>query len=294
MAPPRRFSSRVKARKAALKNKSKKERTKNKRNSTITYLNNKALSSIPVSRKRKTGLQSTVGTSTIMGVVDPESNINGSIEILDNDPCDCMFVKVNPTQNVDNFFILQLIESAVDDSYIVYSRWGRTGMIGQGLVQQFDNYEGAVNVFKKKFKDKTGLDWENRNGPSIKGGKYRIIKQNFIEKQWGYNSAKWKYWVDDGIDGKPTGWYDYDDVGSRHLEQLFQENMMNPRLTNRLVNSGGWTYLVDLSQMKQINMEHPNRKSRHIRRFTKGFVDYYGPPVFRTPKNWPLHPIGTI
>ena len=73
--------------------------------------------------------------------------------------------------------------------------------------------------------------------------------------------------MDDGIDGKPIGWYDYDDVGSRNVEQLFQENMMNPRLGSRLVNSGDWTYLVDLDQMKQTNVEHPNRTSRRIRRF---------------------------
>ena len=43
--------------------------------------------------------------------------------------------------------------------------------------------------------------------------------------------------------------------------------MMNPRLTNRLVNSGDWTYLVDLDKMKQTNIEHPNRTTRYIRRF---------------------------
>ena len=213
---PRRYNTRSKATKASSKNKSKKVGAMNK-------LNN-PLSSIPISKKRKTGLQSTVDASAVLGVVDPESNINGSIEILDNEPCDCMLVNVNPTKKIDNFFILQLIESAIDDSYIVYTRWGRTGMIGQGLVQSFGYYEAAVDVFKRKFKEKTGLDWENRNWPSsVRAGKYRVIKQNYAEKRQGYNSAKWKYWVDDGIDGKPTGWYDYDDVASRNVEQHLQE-----------------------------------------------------------------------
>ena len=141
-------------------------------NLSTIYLINKPLPSIPISKKRKTSLQSTVDASTSLEVVDPESNINGSIEILDSEPCDCMLVNVNPTQNIDDFFILQLIESAVDDSYIVYTRWGHTGTIGQEIVQSFNYYEDAVNVFKRKFKEKTGLDWENRNGPSVGSGKY--------------------------------------------------------------------------------------------------------------------------
>ena len=31
-------------------------------------------------------------------------------------------------------------------------------MIGQGLVHSFDYHEGIVEVFKRKFKEKTGLD----------------------------------------------------------------------------------------------------------------------------------------
>jgi poly [ADP-ribose] polymerase len=232
----------------------------------------------PLTKKRKTGLKSVVDTSTVLGVVDPASKINGTIEILDNEPCDCMLVLLDPTKNIDKFYILQLIVGANDENF-VYSRWGRTGSSGQGLEEKFEEYADAVKTFEKKFKEKSGLKWENRSDPTA-SGKYRVIQQNFVEKLGGYNSAKWQYWVDDGIDGKKTGWYDYDDSGSKNVEQLFQENLNNSRLTNRLVDSGAYTYNVDLDQMTQTNVKHPNKTSRHIRRYANGAdLDNESPPI---------------
>lgn len=183
------------------------------------------------SKKRKTGLKTAIHASAALGVVDPESNIDGSIEVLDNDPCDAMLVLIDPQKHMDKFFILQLIQTD-RNVHIVYTRWGRTGTSGQGLEQSFgEDYDAAVECFQDKFNEKTGLDWTNRSQATI-GKKYRFIHQNFVEKQSGYTSAKWQYWVDDGVDGKPNGWYDYDQAGSVRVEQLFQENSINSTLTN--------------------------------------------------------------
>ena len=282
MAPRR--STRIKAQSALKNNKSeeipvKKKATTKKRAAAVKV--KKGSLSNSVSKKRKTGLKCIVDTSTILGVVDPESNITGTIETVDNEPCDCMLVNIDPAQNTDKFFILQLIKTT-NSSFIVYTRWGRTGSAGQGLEQKFDDYEEAVQTFESKFKEKVGLTWEKRDDPSIVG-KYRVIKQNFVEKQRGYSTAKWKYWVDDGVDGKATGWYDYDAEGTKKVEQLYQENLMNPHLTNRFVESGSWTYLVDLSQMKQTNIKHYNKTSRHIRRFLEDMDDNESPIPLATP-----------
>jgi predicted DNA-binding WGR domain protein len=221
----------------------------------------------PTTKKRKTGLKTAINPSTalLVGVVDLESNINGTISVLDNEPCDVMLVLVDPAKHMDKFFILQLIDG-VDGSYAVYRRWGRTGTSGQALEQRFDKHDDAALCFEKKFNRKTGLEWENRTDPTI-GKKYRFIQQNFTAKRGGFAGAKWQYWVDDGVDGKPNSWYDYSVEGSAQVERLFQEHALNARLTNRLVDSGVWTYDVNLIQMIQINVKQPNKTSRRIRRY---------------------------
>jgi len=174
-----------------------------------------------------------------------------------------MLALVDPVKNKDKFFILQLI-SRVDD-YVVYSRWGRTGALVQSLHQNFDKVGDGIKCFRTKFEQKTGLTWENRGNPTI-GNKYRYIKQNFSEKRDGYESARWQYWVDDGVDEKTSKWYDYSATGSIQVEQLYQEHLLNGNLTNRLVESGYFAYSVNLVQMTQTNMKHPKRTTRRIRR----------------------------
>jgi len=198
-----------------------------------------------------------------LGVVDPEANIDGDIFSLDDDSGDVMLAFVDPSKNIDKFFILQIITRAKD--YVVYSRWGRTGSLGQSLHQNFDEANDAVKCFKTKFEEKTGLTWENRSNPMI-DDKYRYIKQNFGDKRNRYEGAKWQYWVDDGVDGKAVDWYDYTATGSVQVEQLYQEHILNGNLSNRLVESGYFAYSVNLIQMTQTNMKHANRTTRRIRR----------------------------
>mmetsp|Transcript_27295 Transcript_27295/g.32279 ORF Transcript_27295/g.32279 Transcript_27295/m.32279 type:complete len:318 (+) Transcript_27295:61-1014(+) len=202
--------------------------------------------------------------SAALGVIDHEANIRGTIVRLDNEPSDAMLVLIDPAKNMDKFFILQLIDRA-EGSYVVYTRWGQTGTSGQALEEDFDELSKAVECFKGKFKEETGLVWEKRTDPTI-GSKYRFIQQNFDEKRGGFLGAKWQYWVDDGVDGKMTNWYDYSATGSVQAERLYQEHLSNARLTNRLVESGWFTYDVNMVQMTQTNVKHQNKTARRIRR----------------------------
>ena len=133
-----------------------------------------------VTKKRRTGLTTAIIPSSALCIVDPESNIDGDIMDLDNDPCDVMLVLVDPAKNMDKFFILQFIEripiQGSGFSYVVYTRWGRTGKSGQALEQDFDEYDEALIGFEKKFKQKTGLTWKNRNEPPV-GNKYSFVQQ---------------------------------------------------------------------------------------------------------------------
>lgn len=65
-------------------------------------------------------------------------------------------------------------------------------------------------------------------------GKYTCLRPNTTATV----SEPWQYWVDDGVDGKADGWYDYDDAGAATVEQLHMEFKSNPGLFQRVVASG--------------------------------------------------------
>eukprot|EP00980_Cylindrotheca_fusiformis_P026001 scaffold15140_cov164-Cylindrotheca_fusiformis.AAC.3 len=200
-----------------------------------------------------------------LGVVDPAAGVDGSIALVDEAAADAMLVLVDPAKSMDKYFVLQAIEKT-DGSFVVYSRWGRTGSRGQALIQDFADEQDAVKAFCDKFKQKTGVDWTKRDEEDVVGGKYRYIQQDFYQKQSEFGNAKWQYWVDDGVDGKQDGWYDYDESASMEVERLFHEHQQNPNLNDRLVDSGSWTYQVDLVNLVQTNTTHPSHTSRRIRR----------------------------
>jgi poly [ADP-ribose] polymerase 2/3/4 len=224
---------------------------------------------------KRTGLTSAVSragtTEAAVGVIDPECSVTaGSIIDLDGAPCDAMLVLVDPAQNMDKFFILQLIkDGTTDEAYMVYTRWGRTGTKGQALEQEFDDLENAVACFRAKFRQKTDLEWEDRHAEADDAGnKYRFVVQDFDQKKAGYTGAVWQYWVDDGVDGKANGWYDYDDAGSRQAERLFVEHSGTSGLATRIVESGQYSYEVNLLTMTQTNTS--TAKGRGIRRVVAG------------------------
>jgi predicted DNA-binding WGR domain protein len=118
---------------------------------------------VPASKKKRTGLQGTVDASAPLGVVDPASGINGSIitSPVDGAPLDCMLVLIDPAQNMDKYFVLQLIENEdkvenrgdsgngkPDKSFVVYTRWGRTGTAGAALQQEFNDEYEAMECFE--------------------------------------------------------------------------------------------------------------------------------------------------
>ncbi|KAJ3118924.1 Protein tanc2 [Phlyctochytrium bullatum] len=56
--------------------------------------------------------------------------------------------------------------------FMVRSRYGTVGTPGKAKETQVGNSHGAVSLFKKTFKDKTGNDWENRHDCKVNDGKY--------------------------------------------------------------------------------------------------------------------------
>jgi poly [ADP-ribose] polymerase len=62
-----------------------------------------------------------------------------------------------------------------DGFYTIWTRWGRVGYSGQ-TSQETSTQKAAIDAFKKKFKDKTGNSFDDRDSFVLKNKKYDWIK----------------------------------------------------------------------------------------------------------------------
>jgi predicted DNA-binding WGR domain protein len=69
-----------------------------------------------------------------------------------------------------------------------------------------------------------------------------------------------------------VGWYEYTKDGTESTEDLWVTYQSNPHMSQRVVESGNYSYLVDLVKMTQTNVSHPGRKVRNIRRDFNGVI----------------------
>ena len=61
---------------------------------------------------------------------------------------------------------------------MTWTRWGRVGDDGSNAASPQGTLESALKVFEKKFKDKSGLTWEDRFG-SPPAGKYTFVERSY-------------------------------------------------------------------------------------------------------------------
>lgn len=179
---------------------------------------------------------------------------------------------VDVEQNLDKYFIMQTLRC--DDKYLFVSRWGRTGTRGQAKVEgPLDSAEEASELLAAKFEEKTGLAVETVADGTFehKPGKYNLVDgdDGATKSTDGANGGcLWQYYVDDGVDGKPSGWYDYAREAAEVVERAYSEFVSNPgrNFNIRSVASGDFCYHVNFNEMQQTNVTHPNRTQRKIRR----------------------------
>lgn len=82
-------------------------------------------------------------------------------------------------KNSNKFYRLQLLREGTSDKFTTWTRWGRVGENGKSVCLG-DNLDLSMRCFERKFKDKTGLQWEDRLDPP-KAGKYTFIERNYEE-----------------------------------------------------------------------------------------------------------------
>ncbi|KAJ5520924.1 hypothetical protein N7463_001377 [Penicillium fimorum] len=81
--------------------------------------------------------------------------------------------------NANKFYRVQLLVGA-NSKYFTWTRWGRVGERGQSACLGDGCLANAMQQYEKKFKDKSGLKWENRLS-TPKNGKYTFLERNYEE-----------------------------------------------------------------------------------------------------------------
>lgn len=81
------------------------------------------------------------------------------------------------------FYFLQILKSKDGKAFYTHTRWGRVGELGQSKTVGPDDVEAAIKEFEKKFKDKSGLAWSDRNEESKGGKKYTYLEKNYDDEE---------------------------------------------------------------------------------------------------------------
>jgi len=184
-----------------------------------------------------------------------------------------LLVQKDPSQNMDKYYKLQLIKEQSNNARLhVFTRWGRTGTPGLTHAESFlqpSTFQAAIKTFEAKFKEKTGYDWNSHPNTFIqKPGKYCVVKtaSNSFHPAPSGQVVRWQYYLENDLDGKPNGWYNYTESASTIVEECFQHSKNNDWLDVRVVQSGAFFYRVDYNTMSQTNVTHSNHTTRPIRR----------------------------
>ncbi|KAJ5802035.1 uncharacterized protein N7503_004485 [Penicillium pulvis] len=110
----------------------------------------------------------------------PFQNKKDSVVLIEDSGLiwDAALNQTDSGKNNNKFYLVQLIVSSDKKEYVTWTRWGRVGEFGQYSTWGHGSLETAKAAFEKKFKDKSGLKWENRLG-TPKNGKYTFIERNY-------------------------------------------------------------------------------------------------------------------
>ncbi|GAB6028782.1 Poly [ADP-ribose] polymerase 3 [Chamberlinius hualienensis] len=90
----------------------------------------------------------------------------------------CMLNQTNINANNNKYYVIQLVERKKAKSFAVFTRWGRVGEAGKNSSNLFKKIEDATKEFKKKFKDKTKNDWDDRENFQPQSGKYTLLEMD--------------------------------------------------------------------------------------------------------------------
>ncbi len=89
---------------------------------------------------------------------------------------DATLNKSDSGKNNNKFYRIQVLKA--NDVFRTWTRWGRVGEGGQNKWLEDGDQLHATSEFEDKFKEKSGVKWQDRDGPSKKG-KYVYLEVNY-------------------------------------------------------------------------------------------------------------------
>eukprot|EP00043_Microstomoeca_roanoka_P030112 m.24732 g.24732 ORF g.24732 m.24732 type:complete len:427 (+) comp9734_c0_seq1:79-1359(+) len=210
-----------------------------------------------------------VSSGVAKPTVDPDCGVTNAHVLVEGDLVyEAKLSYLDLKANSDKYYTIQVAESTDKSSYWCINHWGRTGTKGQFSVHPGSKDE-AIEAFKAKFLEKAGIAFEDRDTATAVPGRYKYKKTVYAAA--GSGRVMWQYYVDDFVDGKATGWYNYTETAANTVEGVYSEWRVNDWLDVRCVQSGYFQYRVDFNTMTQTNLR--TGKCRRIRR-----VDEAGAP----------------
>jgi poly [ADP-ribose] polymerase len=92
---------------------------------------------------------------------------------------DAALNQTNIGGNNNKFYRIQILESRSGSDFICWTRWGRVGDRGQNkAISCGGSFDQALGEYSKKFKEKSGLAWDDRHQPG-KAKKYVFIERSY-------------------------------------------------------------------------------------------------------------------
>ncbi|GAV09038.1 hypothetical protein RvY_18641-2 [Ramazzottius varieornatus] len=99
-----------------------------------------------------------------------------------HEDCSFMLNQTNIGHNNNKFYVGQLLERH-DGQYDVFTKWGRVSEPGQCSFEGPFALKAAMSFFEKKFKDKTGNAWTDRDNFEIKPKKYQMLEMAAADEE---------------------------------------------------------------------------------------------------------------
>ncbi len=130
--------------------------------------------------KKMTALTPSLPKTKIVVPVDEFCPLSNVVVHVDDDNVvwDASLNQTNSGNNNNKFYRIQVLRQP-DGRYQTWTRWGRVGEGGQSAGLGVTSLDVALKQFNKKFKDKSGLSWENR-GSDPRPMKYAYVERSYL------------------------------------------------------------------------------------------------------------------